>query len=157
MCIIMPKLMFMKKIMFKINYSYKTNNQKFNNYKNITILDDIGKNRQTGSFEIVYDYFPNEPYYVMIHDSLVFKKSIKKFLDSSEEFISFMYFTETFHEELKNFCVDVFDNTPYQVPNVGTQINATFGPLFIIKNSLIKKFNEGFLYFLYSSVPFNKR
>ena len=110
--------------------------------ENIIILDNLNKNRQVGSFQIIYDHFPNESYYVMIHDPLFFKKSIQKFLDSSEEFISFMYFTETFHEELRNFCVDVFDNTPYQVPNVGTQINATFGPLFIIKNSLIKKIKD---------------
>lgn len=110
--------------------------------ENIIILDNINKNRQVGSFEIIYDHFPNESYYVMIHDSLFFKKSIQKFLDSSEEFISFMYFPETFNNETKNFCVDVFDNTPYQVPNVGTQINASFGPLFIIKNSLIKKIKD---------------
>lgn len=110
--------------------------------ENIIILDNINKNRQVGSFEIIYDHFPNESYYVMIHDSLFFKKSIQKFLDSSEEFISFMYFPETFNNETKNFCVNVFDNTPYQVPNVGTQINASFGPLFIIKNSLIKKIKD---------------
>ena len=110
--------------------------------ENIIILDNLNKNRQVGSFQIIYDHFPNESYYVMIHDSLFFKKSIQKFLDSSEEFISFMYFPETFNTETKNFCVDVFDNTPYQVPNVGTQINATFGPLFIIKNSLIKKIKD---------------
>lgn len=110
--------------------------------ENIIILDNINKNRQVGSFEIIYDHFPNELYYVMIHDSLFFKKSIQKFLDSSEEFISFMYFPETFNNETKNFCVNVFDNTPYQVPNVGTQINASFGPLFIIKNSLIKKIKD---------------
>lgn len=110
--------------------------------ENIIILDNINKNRQVGSFEIIYDHFPNELYYVMIHDSLFFKKSIQKFLDSSKEFISFMYFPETFNNETKNFCVNVFDNTPYQVPNVGTQINASFGPLFIIKNSLIKKIKD---------------
>jgi len=110
--------------------------------ENIIILDNINKNRQVGSFQIIYDHFPNESYYVMIHDSLFFKKSIQKFLDSSEQFISFMYFPETLNNETKNFCIDVFDNTPYQVPNVGTQINATFGPLFIIKNSLIKKIKD---------------
>lgn len=116
--------------------------EQYSDYKNVIILDGINKTRQVGSFEIVYDHFPNESYYVMIHDSLFFKKSIQKFLDSSEEFISFMYFPEIFNEEMKNFCINVFDNTPYKTPNVGIQINGSFGPLFIIKNSLIKKMKD---------------
>ena len=34
--------------------------EQYSDYKNVIILDGINKTRQVGSFEIVYDHFPNE-------------------------------------------------------------------------------------------------
>lgn len=115
----------------------------------VIILDDVNQYRHPGSFKVVYEKFPNEPYYAIIHDSIIFKKSIQKFLDDQIEFYSFLYFFEkTQYEgnEHIEYYRKLFDGTKYNAPQPETMITGAFGHIGIIKNSMMKRMSEsGFL------------
>lgn len=117
----------------------------FKDDSQIIIFDEKNEYRQPGSFEIIYTTFPNESYYVMIHDSMILKKSIQKFLDSPSEFYSFLYFPETTPSEgdiHMEYYRKIFSKTSYYPPNSNSPIIGSFGTTGIIKNSLMKKFYE---------------
>lgn len=121
----------------------------FEDNENIVILDDVNDYRHPGTFKTVYKYYPDEPYYVMIHDSIIFKKSIQEFLNSEAEFRSIMYFPENVqpNEDRHNqWYRKLFRDTKYISPNGGEILIGSFGHMGIIRNSLMKKFHEsGFL------------
>ena len=71
----------------------------------------------------------------------------KQFIDSDEEFVAFGYFPDTLHKvcggvETRHeyqYMKKVFANTKYFLPNLYTNFNSCFGPLYIIKNSMMKR------------------
>jgi Ni,Fe-hydrogenase maturation factor len=132
--------------------SESENKSYYDRYKSndsVIILDNLNKHRQPGSFEIIYDKFPDDPYYVMIHDSIIFKKSIQKFLDSLDEFYALLYFPEIVQSEEDKHIVyyrNLFSETSYKSPEPGSTIMGSFGGMAIIKNSLMKRLkNSGIL------------
>lgn len=123
----------------------KTYYQRYQDNDKVIILDNVNKYRQPGSFEVIYEKYPNEPYYVMIHDSLVLKKSFQKFIDSESEFYSLMYFSELTQpagDRHLDFYEKIFADTLYKSPGPREQIVGSFGPMAIIKNSLMKRMKE---------------
>lgn len=119
--------------------------QMFSNYDNVDILDNCNPYRVPGAFYQTVKKYPNEPYYVNLQDSLILKKSWQKFIDDPSEFISLAYFHEMIHSEDSpqyKYLKEVFSGTGYNVPNSGNSSSACFGPVYIIKNSLAKKFYD---------------
>lgn len=121
----------------------------FKDNENVVILDDVNDNRHPGTFKTIYKYYPDEPYYVMIHDSIVFKKSIQEFLNSDVEFRSIMYFPETVQgrgDRHNQWYRECFADTKYTAPDGGERIMGSFGHMGILRNSMMKKLHEsGFL------------
>ena len=122
----------------------------FSDYSNVDILDNCNKDRVPGAFYQAYKKYPNEPYYVNIQDSVIMKKSIQSWIDSDAEFISFMYFIEPFDDHNEK-CMgkefrEFFPQVNYDLPKRGENYIGCYGPLFIIKNCLVKKFEKkGFI------------
>lgn len=124
----------------------------FSDYDNVDILDDCNHYRVPGAFYEVCKRYPDEPYYVNLQDCVIFKKSIQTFIEKEEEFTSFMYFFECAQLEGSQYYYVIdwyrkwFSGTKYIPPNPGESFVGCFGPLFIIKNSLMKKiYNTGVL------------
>tara|TARA_B100002019_G_scaffold121711_1_gene104693 strand:- start:12052 stop:12738 length:687 start_codon:yes stop_codon:yes gene_type:complete len=122
----------------------------FSSYDNVEILDDCNKDRVPGAFYQVYKKYPDEPYYINIQDCVIMKESIQSWIDSDAEFVSFMYFIEPF-DDWNNKCLgnefrEFFPQVDYEIPQRGEDYEGCYGPLFIIKNSLVKKFEQkGFI------------
>ena len=117
----------------------------FSDYDTVEVLYDINKHRVPGAFYQACKRYPDEPYYVNIQDCVLIKKSLQKFIDSEDEFISFAYFNDVIHNEDRQeyqYMQRVFEGTKYILPNPRTTFIACFGPLYIIKNSLMKKFMD---------------
>ena len=105
--------------------------------------------------DIVNDYmqvckkYPDEPYYVNLQDCVLLKKSLQEFINGDDEFTSFAYFHDTLHEETRHeyqYMKKVFSNTKYFLPNPSTTFIACFGPMYVIKNSMMKRLlNSGIL------------
>lgn len=107
----------------------------------VHILDNCNPNRVPGSFYQTIKHFPNEPHYVSIHDSLILKKSIQKFIDDNSEFTTFAYFHDAAWSEDRyeyEYMRRVF-GTAYEPPSPGSPFVSSFGPMFIIKNPLMKR------------------
>ena len=127
----------------------------FVDYNNVEILYNINKHRVPGAFYQVCKRYPEEPYYVNIQDCVLIKKSLQPWIDSSDEFISFMYFhdwVQEKHKEEYQYMERVLSGTKYEgiIPEPSCLGQETFygcfGPLYIIKNSLMKKImNSGVL------------
>lgn len=116
----------------------------FSDYQNVEVLYDCNKHRVPGAFFEVCKRYPNEPYYVNIQDCVIMKKSIQKFIDSDDKFISFMYFFDWMHQKNREeyqYAESVLSNTKYEsiLPQPSQNFYGCFGPLYIIKNSLMKK------------------
>lgn len=121
----------------------------FLNYDNVDILDNCNPYRVPGAFYQTLKKYPDEPYYINLQDCVIVKKSWQKFIDNEAEFISLAFFGDTVHEHGRHeyeYMKKVFTDTGYPIPNCGQGFNACFGPMYIIKNSLAKKFyNSGIL------------
>lgn len=110
----------------------------------VQILDCANTNRVCGAFYKAYKTFPDEEVYVLIHDSLVFKKSIQKFIDSDVECFSFMYFMEFCHNwatQHDPYSWKIFDESDYKRPLDGPVLGC-FGPLFVVKNKIVKNMEQ---------------
>ena len=117
----------------------------FSKYDTVEVLYDVNKYRTPGAFYEACKRYPDEPYYVNIHDSLMIKKPLHKFIDSDDEFISFGYFHDTLHVETRHeyqYMKKVFSNTKYFLPKPRTNLFTTFGPLYIIKKFYDEKTYE---------------
>ncbi len=117
----------------------------FSDYETVDILDDCNEHRVPGAFYQACKKYPDEPYYVNLQDCVTMKKSIKEFIDRDDEFISFAYFYDTLHVETRyeyQYMKTVFAGTKYILPNPSTTFYACFGPMYIIKNSLMKRFMD---------------
>ena len=114
----------------------------FSEYDTVEVLYNVNKYRTPGAFYEACKRYPDEPYYVNIHDSVMIKKPLNKFIDSDDEFTTFGYFHDTLHVETRHeyqYMKKVFNNTKYFLPNPSTNFVACFGPLYIIKNSMMKR------------------
>jgi hypothetical protein len=114
----------------------------------VHILDDCNPHRVPGAFYQTVKHFPDEPYYINIQDCFIIKKSWQEHIDSDKEFVSVAYFTENNAEpygigmDQWNYMEKVFGGTEYNNLAPGQRFNACFGPIYIIKNSLAKKFYD---------------
>ena len=121
----------------------------FSDYDTVEVLYDINKHRVPGAFYQICKKYPDEPYYVNLQDCVLLKKSLQEFIDSDDEFTSFAYFHDTLHEETRHeyqYMKKVFSNTKYFLPNPSTTFIACFGPMYVIKNSMMKRLlNSGIL------------
>jgi len=118
----------------------------FSNYSEVDILDNVNNYRIPGALHQTYKKYPNESHYVLIQDSIIFKKSIDSYLTSSDQFVSFMYFPEDVQRdencEEYQYYKKIFSQTDYEIPSLGQKIYASFGPLFIAKKEIMKKFYD---------------
>lgn len=117
----------------------------FSNYDNVDILDNCNPHRVPGAFYQTIKHYPNEPYYINLQDCVLIKKSWQEFIDSPVEFISLAFFSEATGPEESaeyQYMKKVFLGTEYKIPNPGDSYNACFGPMYIIKNALTKKFYD---------------
>jgi hypothetical protein len=115
----------------------------FSEYKNVEIFKE-NDSRQMGSLWESYKRYPEEPHYIFIQDTCILKKSLDEYINSDNELISFMYFSEIIghNSQQYEFCENVLKQTEYKIPSPSQQIFAVFGPLMIIKNSILKKFDK---------------
>ena len=117
----------------------------FSDYDTVEVLYDINKHRVPGAFYQTCKRYPDEPYYVNLQDCVLIKKPLQKFIDSENEFVSFAYFNDVIHNEDRQeyqYMQRVFKGTKYILPNPRTTFIACFGPMYVIKNSLMKKFMD---------------
>jgi hypothetical protein len=139
------------------NSENKSYFDKFKNIKNVNILDCSNVNFIIGALWKTYREFPNEQYYILIHDSIGLKKPIQqKYLDD-DKFYSFMYFPEYVVDNGSQeyaFYKQVFSKTEYTIPNVADTIHGCFGVMCIIKNNLMKIFDRKGL--IDAALPTNK-
>lgn len=115
----------------------------FKNFKNVSILDTCNKNYVIGAFWNTYNHFPDEHYYVLLHDSIILKKTIPKNYLLDNNFYTFMYFNETVQSADTpeySYYVNFFNNTGYKIPEPYSTIYGCFGTIGIFKQNLIKKF-----------------
>ena len=112
------------------------------NYKNITILKKQNNNRVAGAMWKTFEEYPEEENYILMHDSVVLKKTIENnFLNKI--FCTFMYFPEIVPVQDPagfNFYKKCFLNTKYDIPKSCSYINGCFGSMFIANNKIIKTF-----------------
>jgi len=122
---------------------------KIREYDNVEIFVE-NKNRSIGSLWESYRRYPNEPFYILLQDTVVLKESLNQYINSPSLFTSFIYFIETVgqgclsftNNEDYNFYKKILENTEYQYPNLNQVIFGSFGPLFVIKNELMKRFES---------------
>jgi hypothetical protein len=114
----------------------------FSEYKNIEIFKK-NDNRQMGALWESYRRYPSEPYYILIQDTFILKKSLSEHMNSNDEFLAFMYFSEILghNSQQYEFCENILKQTEYKIPPQSQQIFGVFGPLMIIKNSILKNFD----------------
>jgi hypothetical protein len=118
--------------------------QDIQKYDNVIILDCKNNNRVCGSFYEAYKNFPDEDTYVLVHDSLTFKKSIQNFIDSEIECFSLMYFVEhviNWAFQHDPYSWNILDNSDYERPINGS-VTGCFGPMFIVKNRIVKNMEK---------------
>lgn len=123
----------------------------FLDYENVEIFEE-NEDRQVGSLWESYRRYPDEKYYILIQDTFILRKSIDEYINSQNLFISFTYFSEkyktSYHvpqnewNDLTNFIEKVLSETKYKVPSDDQRIYGCFGPIFIVKNKLMKKFES---------------
>lgn len=126
---------------------------KMRKYDNVEIFVE-NKSRSVGALWEAYKRYPNEPYYILIQDTVVLKKSLDEYINSQDLFITFIYFSETVGSGCLsnssfsdlNFYNKILGNTQYQPPILGQEIFGSFGPIFIVKNKIMKNFeNKGLI------------
>jgi len=122
----------------------------FSNYDTVEVLYDINKYRTPGAFYEACKRYPDEPYYVNIQDSVMIKKPLHEFINNDDEFTAFGYFHDTLaHVETKyeyQYMKKILSNTKYFLPKPSSSQRTVFGPLYIMKNFMMKKLmNNGTL------------
>lgn len=119
-------------------------------YENIEIFLE-NEDRQIGSLWESYKRYPNEHSYILLQDTVVLKKSLDLYIKTDNLFTTFLYFNDTVGFSCLSspplnldyeFYKMVLSNTDYIVPELGQNIFGSFGPIFIIKNELMQKFNS---------------
>jgi len=104
---------------------------------NVIVLEKQNKNYIVGALWKVYDAFPDEHHYILIHDSMVINKPLTKFLIDDQTY-SFLYFIQE-PQPLDQPIIDRFVG-PHYKHTPGYPMVGIFGTSCVIKNDLMKKF-----------------
>jgi len=118
---------------------------------NVIVCDKKNSNYIVGALWKAYEMFPDEHHYILIHDTVIIKKSIDKFLHNEENY-SFLYFIQE-PQAADQPVIDRFVGPAYK-HNPGYPMLGIFGTMCIIKNKLIKKFIHNKLHLTF--LPVNK-
>lgn len=133
----------------------------------VEFFDAKNKRRPIGALLETYKKYPDEPYYVLMHDSSALMSSIKKFIDSESELVAFFQTPKTISTIPSHIGSDVyfewmnelFSKLNYSLRNdyMGDNYYSTcVGCMGIYKNSLLKKFIENGLYEAMNSYSFEE-
>ena len=118
---------------------------------NVIIFNKPNENYIVGALWKVYETFPDEHHYVLIHDSMIINKSLTKFLQDDQTY-SFLYFIQ--EPQLRDQpVIDRFVGPNY-IHTPGYPMVGVFGTVCILKNNLMKKFIKNNLH--KSFLPTNK-
>ena len=128
-------------------------------YSNVEILDVSNPYRLIGALRCAYEKYPNEGYYVLMHDSVSLKKSIQNFIDSLDEIKVFMHFSSPLttlndldsdiKKEYLQWMENIFEKIDY--PNnidgyFSNNFYGIFGTMCIYSNSFTNTlYNNGVL------------
>lgn len=117
-------------------------------YDNVEILDVSNPYRLIGALRHAYKKYPNEEYYVLMHDSVSLKKSIQSFIDSLDRIKVFMHFTSPLNTldsnirgEYIQWMNDIFEKIDYTNDVNGYFSNdfcGIFGTMGIYSNDFVK-------------------
>lgn len=117
-------------------------------YDNVEILDVSNPYRLIGALRHAYKKYPNEEYYVLMHDSVSLKKSIQSFIDSFDRIKVFMHFTSPLNTldsnirgEYIQWMNDIFEKINYTNDVNGYFSNdfcGIFGTMGIYSNDFVK-------------------
>jgi glycosyltransferase involved in cell wall biosynthesis len=119
---------------------------------NVVICDKKNVHYIIGALWQAYEMFPDEHHYVLIHDTIIIKKPLTKFLHDEETY-SFLYFDDHVIPPHHQAVMDRFILPNYS-SNVSTPIIGVFGTAAIFKNAILKKFVSKNLHNTY--LPINK-
>lgn len=120
--------------------------------ENVVICNKRNRHYIIGALWQAYEMFPDEHHYVLIHDTIVIKKSLDKFLNDGETY-SFLYFDEHSIPPQSQVILDR-SILPNYSSNVPTPFTGVWGSAAIIKNPIMKKFISMNLHNTY--LPLNK-
>jgi len=122
------------------------------NIPNVVICDKKNIHYIIGALWQAYEIFPNEHHYILIHDTIIIKKPLNKFLNDEKTY-SFLYFDEHSNPPQNQAILDKF-----VLPNysnfVRTPYIGVWGTAAILKNPIVKKFVSMNLHNTY--LPINK-
>ncbi len=117
-------------------------------YDNVEILDVTNQYRLIGALKHAYRQYPNEGYYVLMHDSVSLKKSIQNFIDSLDRVKVFMHFTSPLNTldsnirgEYIQWMNDIFEKIDYTNDINGyfsNDFSGIFGTMGIYSNNFVK-------------------
>jgi hypothetical protein len=105
---------------------------------NVVICDKKNPNYIIGALWKAYEMYPDEHHYVLIHDTIILKKPLDKFLHDEKTY-SFLYFDEHQPHGENQVILDRFISPNY-THSQGDPILGVWGTAAIFKNSIVKKF-----------------
>lgn len=105
---------------------------------NLVICDKKNRHYIVGALWQAYEMFPDEHHYILIHDTIIIKKSLDKFI-SDDKTYSFLYFDDHSMPPQSQAVLDrfVLPNYSNVAPN---PIIGVWGTAAILKNPIMKKF-----------------
>ena len=117
----------------------------------VEFFDAKNRRRPIGALLEAYKKYPNESYYVLMHDTSALTSSIQKFIDQDSEIISFIQCpsplgtipSHIWNQTYFNWIRNAFQTMDYEVgENFETDetYSCIVGCMGIYKNSIIKKF-----------------
>jgi hypothetical protein len=129
------------------NISYLTD---IKTIPNVFVCNETNENYVIGALWKAYKQFPNEPYYILIHDTMKIKHRLDEFLLNDQSY-SFLYFDEyppnIWWKNLEHVAYK-FLGENYTYVNDKT-ILGVWGSVGIFKQSLVKKFIKNNLHLTY--------
>ena len=133
---------------------------------NVEFFDAKNKRRPFGALLETYKKYPNEDYYVLMHDTTNLNSSIQEFINSSSPLVVFGHaiwpiglLLPEIREEYFIWMEELMKNTSYDfISDIRTDqtYSLCFGSMGIYKNSLIKTFFDKGLYEHFNSFTFNE-
>lgn len=108
-------------------------------YNNVYISDKSNCNYEVGALWVAYEQYPNEPYYALIHDSLIIKNNISKFISDNLSYV-FMYFPEAMdiNEPAYGYVMETLGKTEYAFDNA--ELIGALGSMCVLKPNIMQNF-----------------
>mgnify|MGYP003334530842 CR=1 FL=1 len=131
----------------------------------VEFFDAKNTRRPIGALLETYKKYPNEPYYILMHDSSSLRSSIQKFIERDEELIAFFQTPRTISTipsnagfgAYFNWMEKLFSKLNYEL-NEDFRVDGSYsvcvGCMGIYKNSLLKKFFQNGMYEAMESYSF---